>query len=123
MTESNSTGTIYPGPGSSVIMFNVENTGTGDQQYSTASAAVDSYSGDNPEYSGDIGDITEDSIPVAGCQADWFSASVTSDPAVGNNVAGDSTVHVNVKVTMPTDSADNQDDCEGATPDVTISIS
>jgi hypothetical protein len=115
VTQSTSSGTIYPGSGSSVITFNVKNAGTGDQQYSTATPTVNSSS------SG--GYITQGGSPVTGCKASWFSASVTNDPDVNTNVAGGNTVQVQVTATMPTDSTDNQDACEGATPDVTLSIS
>jgi hypothetical protein len=114
VTQASSTGTISAGAGSSVITFNVENTGKGDQQYATATATVNSDSS---------GDITSGGASVSGCLATWFSTKVTSDPGAGTNVGGSSTVQVTVKVTMPSDATDNQDACENATPDVTLSIS
>ncbi len=96
----------------SVITFNVKNTGTADQQYSTATAAVNSSGGD----------ITQSGSPVSGCLATWFSTSVSSDPGINTNVGGGDTVQVQVTVTMPTDSTDNQNDCQSATPDVTLTI-
>lgn len=112
VTQASSTGTIYPGSGSSVITFNVKNTGTGDQQYSTATAAINSSSSD----------ITQSGTALSGCLASWYTASVTSDPDLSTKVAGGATVQVQVTVTMPSDSV-NQDACESATPDVSLSIS
>ena len=120
VTQASSTGTIYPGSGSSVITFNVKNTGNGDQQYSTATVAVNSST-----QSGYVGDITQSATPVSGCLASWFSASDTAtgdDPDLGTNIAAGGTVQVMVQVSMPSDSTDNQDDCEGTTPDVTLTI-
>jgi hypothetical protein len=113
ITQANSTGTISAGSGSSVITFNVENTGKGDQQYATATATVNSDGS---------GNITSGGTSVTGCLASWFSTKVTSDPGAGTNVGGGDTVQVTVKVTMPSDATDNQDACENATPDVTLSI-
>jgi hypothetical protein len=115
VVQDSASGTIYPGSGSSVITFHVTNNATGDQQFSTATPTVVS--------SVDGGYIMHGDTTVTGCLAAWFSASVTGDPAINTNIADGSTVHVNVKVTMPTDSSDNQDACEGATPDVTLAIS
>jgi hypothetical protein len=112
VSQASTTGTIYPGSGSSVITFNVKNSGTGDQQYSSATAAVASSGGN----------ITVGGVPVAGCLASWFSASVTSDPSINTNVAGGATVQDGVTVTMPADSADNQNPCQGKSPDVTLTI-
>ncbi len=112
VTQASTSGTIYPGSGSSVITFNVKNTGTGDQQYSTATTAVNSSSGN----------ITQSGTAVSGCLASWFSASVTSDTNLSTNVAGGATVQVQVTVTMPSATV-NQDSCESAAPDVTLSIS
>jgi hypothetical protein len=108
-------GPIYPGSGSEVITFSVTNSGTGDQQFATATAAV------NADGSGNIQTGSGDNS-VSGCLASWFSASVTSDPDVNKNVAGGASVSVQVTVTMPTDPTDNQDACESASPNVTLTI-
>lgn len=112
VTAGSPSGTIYPGSGASTIIFSVQNTGTGDQQYSSAVATVNSSGGD----------ITVNGSPVSGCMASWFSPSVTSDPGLGKNVAGSATVMVTVQVTMPADSADNQNACQGKSPDVTLTV-
>jgi hypothetical protein len=113
VSQASTTGTIYPGSGSSVITYDVKNNGAGDQQYSSATASVNSSGGD----------ITVGGTAVSGCLAIWFAASVTSDPSVNTNVAGGSTVQDQVTVTMPSDSADNQNPCQGKSPDVTLTIS
>jgi hypothetical protein len=113
VSQDDPSGTIYPGSGSTVITFDVTNNGSGDQQYSSATASVNSSGGD----------ITQSGTPVSGCLAAWFSATVTQDPHLGEDVNAGNTVQVTVKVTMPSDSSDNQDACENANPDVTLSIS
>jgi hypothetical protein len=113
VTQASSTGTVYPGSGSSVITFNVTNTGTGDQQFSSATSAVNSSGVD----------ITQSGTALSGCLASWFTTSVTSDPDINTDVAGGATVQVQVTVSMPADPTDNQNPCEGATPDVTLSVS
>jgi hypothetical protein len=116
VTQASSTGTIYPGSGSSVITFNVKNTGTADQQYSTATSTVNSDGSGNIQTG--VGNAS-----VSGCLAAWFSATVTADTSIDTNVAGGATVQVQVTVTMPTDSTDNQNACEGAAPNVTLAVS
>lgn len=118
VSESGSTGTIYPGSGNSMITFNVMNGGSGDQQYSSAIATVNSSTEE-----GYVGDITQSGTPVSGCLATWFNTTVTTDPHIGGDVNAGNTVQVTVKVTMPSDSTDDQDACEGVSPDVTLSIS
>ncbi len=113
VTAGSPSGTIYPGSGNSVITFEIQNSGSGDEQYSTASATIASSGGD----------VTVAGVPVSGCLASWFSATVTSDPHIGEDVGAGNTVQANVKVTMPSDSSDNQDPCEGVSPDVNLSIS
>lgn len=108
-------GPIYPGSGSEVITFNVQNTGTGDQQYASASPLVNADGGGNIQ-------TGNSNTSVTGCSASWFTASVTSDPSLTKNVAGGATVQVQVTVTMPSDSANNQDNCEGQSPNVTLTI-
>ncbi|HEX2819277.1 MAG TPA: hypothetical protein VHO07_03795 [Streptosporangiaceae bacterium] len=107
-------GTIYPGSGSSVITFEITNNGSGDEQYSSASATVNSGSG---------GAVTVGGVAVTGCLAAWFNATVTTDPHLNEDVQSGNTVQANVKVTMPSDSNDDQDACEGVSPDVTLAIS
>lgn len=115
VSQSSASGTIYPGSGNTVITFTVTNNGSGDQSYSSATAAVNS--------SADGGYITESGIPVTGCDADWFSATVTNANREGANISSGGSFMVTVKVTMPSDSSDNQDACEDQTPDVNLTIS
>jgi hypothetical protein len=114
VTQNNTTGTIYPGSGTSTITFDVKNTGTGDQQYAKSEAAV------NHDSNGDI--TTGGGTSVTGCKASWFTTSV-SDHNVGTNVAGGATVQAQVTVSMPADPTDNQNACQGQSPNVTLTIS
>jgi hypothetical protein len=113
VTEGSSNGTMSPGSGNSVIVFEVQNTGSGDEQFSNAIASIASVEGD----------ITQGGVEVDECQSDWFSATVTNDPHLDEDVGPGNTVQVTVKVTMPSDPSDNQDECQGQDPDVNLSIS
>jgi hypothetical protein len=117
VTAGTPTGTMYPGSGSTVIVFTVTNEGTGDQEFTSADATIPAESDGDAE-SGPISDPSD----ITGCTADWFSASVTSDPDIGTEIAPGDSVNVTVTVTMPADSTDNQDACEGVTPDVTLTV-
>ena len=113
VTQSSTTGSMYPGSGSTVIVFDVKNTGTGDQLYSSAVATL-------PEVGGDA---ESGGVDIPGCLASWFQAEVSLDPGLHTNIAGGTSVPVTVTVTMPTDATDNQDPCQGKTPDVNLAIS
>ncbi|HTX28907.1 MAG TPA: hypothetical protein VME19_18045 [Streptosporangiaceae bacterium] len=116
-TGDSTIGPIYPGSGNDQIVFDVQNDGDGDEQFSTATAAVDE------DESGDIEEEASPSpTPVSSCTAGWFTATVTNDPRINTDVSPGGTVQVTVKVTMKSDSVD-QDGCEGATPNVTLSVS
>jgi hypothetical protein len=111
-----SVGTIYPGSGSSVLTFDVTNSGGGDEQYSSAIASVKSPSGDN-------GNITDGGSEVQHCKADWFDASVTSDPHINENISPNGMFTIQVTVSMPADASDDQTACAGQSPDVTLALS
>jgi hypothetical protein len=113
VAQNNTSGTIYPGSGASTIVFDVKNTGTGDQQYSNATVALANDGS---------GNITVGGAPVPGCLASWFTASVSNDPAIHTNVAGGATVQVTTQVSMPADQTDNQNPCQGKSPDVTLTV-
>jgi hypothetical protein len=113
-TGESTIGAIYPGSGNDQIVFSVENDGSGDQQFSTATATVDHD---------DSGNIETADGPVTGCLASWFDAAVTNDPRINTDVNSGGSVQVTVKVTMPSDATDDQNACEGASPEVTLSIS
>jgi archaellum component FlaG (FlaF/FlaG flagellin family) len=119
VAESNTSGgPIYPGSGTETITFSVKNTGTGDQQFLSAVASVNSDSNGNVT-TGSGNNVSS----VTGCKATWFSLGQPSGSPIGTNVAGGATVSVQVTVTMPTDSTDNQNACESATPNVTLTVS
>ena len=112
VTAGAATGTIYPGAGSSQIVFTVKNNASGEQQFTNATAAVNSSGGN----------VTSSSNPVTGCLASWFTASVSANPGVNTNIAPGGTTTVTVTVTMPSSTV-NQNACQGVTPDITLSVS
>lgn len=113
VSQTNTTGTIFPGSGTSTLTFSVKNNGTGDQSYATATAAV------NADGSGNI---TVGGTAVTGCLASWFNTSITNDPGLGTNIAGGASTPVTVTVTMPSNTTTNQDACQGKSPDVTLTV-
>jgi flagellar basal body-associated protein FliL len=113
VTAGNPTGTIYPGAGSSTIVFTVKNNASGEQQFSNATASVNSNNGNITASGSTTG--------VSGCLATWFNATVTSDPSINTNIASGGTAQVTVTVTMPS-STTNQNACQSVTPDINLSV-
>jgi hypothetical protein len=108
-------GPLYPGSGTETIVFTVENTGSSDQVFSTATPTVPVYmSTTDAETTGDA--------DIAGCTASWFAPTVESDPSAGDEIAPDGTATVTVTVTLSAEDV-NQDACEGASPDILLSVS
>jgi hypothetical protein len=114
VAQTGSTGTMYPGSGTSVLSFSITNNNSAEQSVSTVTNA--SVNADTNGY------ITENNgaNSVAGCKASWFhidAATVTpADLATGQSTTG------SVTVSMPADSADNQDNCKNATPDINYTV-
>jgi hypothetical protein len=103
------TGTMYPGAGTSTVHYTITNNGGGYQNLSGTTAAL-AKSGD---------DITSGGNDVAGCLASWFT--VTNHSTSGD-LAAHGTASSTVDLTL-TDSGGNQDPCKGASPDVVINAS
>jgi hypothetical protein len=105
-------GTMLPGQGSTTIVFTVENMGSGNQE----------DDGDVVSMPTDGSDITSEGTDVPGCLASWFTASIATDNASGVDFTPGQSETVTVTVTM-SDAATSQNACEGAAPDVTLSVS
>ncbi len=108
VTVTSTSGTIYPGTGSTTINYSVKNGGSGYQDLSNTTAAMIADGSGNVEQSG---------VSKSGCLASWFTANNTS-PAATDLAAGASTTG-NVSVTM-SDSGTNQNSCQGVSPDVKV---
>jgi hypothetical protein len=109
--SSDSSGALLPGYGSETLTYSVKNKSNGYQNLSATSVAVAHDA---------AGNIVHNGTSVSGCMASWFTATDTP-PAYGN-LAGGASVSGSVSVTMQ-DSGTNQDPCQGATPDITVSAS
>ncbi len=107
---------IYPGSGTETIPFTVTNAGKGAQNLKTLS-----YSIKNDGGSPALAETTSGSV-ITGCQASWFTAAAHSGTTPPGDLAAGGTYSGNVDVTM-TDSASNQDPCQGKTPGVTVTAS
>ena len=105
------TGTMYPGAGSTTMPYTITNAGNGNQKLATTAASVNADTN---------GNVTSHGTSVTGCLASWFTAANTP-PAAADLAAGAHTTG-SVAVTM-TDAAANQNACQGVTPDVTVSAS
>jgi hypothetical protein len=67
------------------------------------------------------GDIKHGATSVTGCKASWFSATDSGASAAPNTLdASGGHASGTVTVTMPANSTDNQDNCQGASPDITV---
>ena len=100
---------LYPGGPSVTVDFNVFNPGLTTEALNSVSIAVASDPA-NGFVESTPGDTATD---VAGCYASWFST--TPMTWSGGSIAAGATVPGSGTVSMPADSVDNQDACQGAT--------
>jgi flagellar basal body-associated protein FliL len=111
VTAGSASGTMYPGAGNSTIVYTVKNNASGEQQFSQATATVNSSGGN----------ITQNGTAVSGCLATWFTATVSSDPSINTNIASGGTATITVTIAMPS-STTNQNACQGVTPDINLAV-
>jgi hypothetical protein len=103
------TGTMYPGTGTSNVPYTITNpTGSGAQYLTSTSAAVANDGSGNIKQSG---------TAVSGCLATWFTA--TDKPPAYGQIAdgGNKTGSVDVVMANP---GVSQDSCQGKTPDIVV---
>jgi hypothetical protein len=106
-------GPVYPGNGTDKIPFTVTNNGGGAQNLNSVTYSINSSGGN----------ITQNGTPLAGCSASWFGAGAdATNPTLPDDITHGGTYQGKVDVTM-TDSGTNQDPCQSATPDVTVTAS
>jgi hypothetical protein len=128
VTQTSSTGTLFPVPAgsdattiatdSATITFTVKNNGTSPEEFTNAKATIESVNG---AASGDAETGTPPA-DIPNCTSGWFSATVASDPSANTQIPAGQSATVTVTVTM-NDSGTNQDGCEGKTPNVDLAIS
>lgn len=111
VTFQATTGTMYPGAGTSTVPYTVTNDGSGNQRLTGTTATV---------VNDGSGNVKQNDAAVPGCLASWFSA-VNSPPAA-TTVAPGANVTGSVAVTM-SESGTNQDACKSVTPDILVSAS
>jgi hypothetical protein len=102
------TGTMYPGAGSTTMPYTITNASTGHQKLATTSASVNADAN---------GYVTSHGSSVTGCQASWFTAANT--PPTAADLAGGAQATGSVSVSM-TDASVSQNSCQGVTPDITV---
>jgi hypothetical protein len=112
VTFGATTGTMYPGTGSSNIPYTITNpTGSGVQNLSATSVSV-AHDGS--------GNITDHGSSVGGCLASWFTA--TDNPPTYGEIADGGTKSGSVTVKMA-DANASQDSCQNHAPDVVVNAS
>lgn len=103
---------MFPDGSTQTYGFTVTNSSAGGVKLFTTDASVDHDTN---------GDIISGSSSVTNCKASWFTAAITSNPApsTGNIAAGNS-VNGAVAISMPTNTTDNQNVCQGKSPNFTV---
>jgi hypothetical protein len=102
---------LLPGVGSQTLTYTITNTTNTAQTLTSVNAALGTSGG----Y------ITENGKPVTGCWASWFYLAPNT-PSLPESVSPNTSVTDTVVLTFPA-SSQNQDACEGSTPDITVSVS
>jgi hypothetical protein len=106
---------LLPGAGSNVFAYHVKNAGSGSQQVTTITAAL------KTDAAGGVFD-TKSNSDVDTCKAAWFT--VVNAPGTLPDVLAAGGVHEgSATVTMPANLTENQDACQGLTPEVIVSAS
>jgi hypothetical protein len=111
VTFGATTGTMYPGVGTSTVNYTITNNGGGHQyvQGTTASVADDG-----------TGNIKDNGAAVPGCLSTWFT--VTNSAPTPVDLAPSGTTTGSAAVTM-TDANTSQNACQGHNPDIVINVS
>lgn len=111
VTFGTTTGTMYPGSGTSNVPYTVTNPSAGHQNLSSTTATVKDDGS---------GNITDAGTAVVGCLSTWFTATNHSPAAV--DLAGSGTTTGSVDVTLANVSA-SQDACKSHHPDIVVNAS
>jgi hypothetical protein len=111
ITFQPTTGTVYPGVGTSTVHYTITNVGGGHQyvQATTATVASDGS-----------GNITDGGTAVPGCLSTWFSVT-NNGPAPVDLAPGGATTG-SADVTMA-NAGTSQNACMGHHPDIVIGVS
>jgi hypothetical protein len=107
---------IYPGTGSQNAAYTVTNAGAGDQLLTSTDAFL------TEDTNGDVFDTIANATAI-GCKASWFSVTnhePTSPPLPATLAGGADATGGSVDLSMPSNSTDNQDACQGVAPQITV---
>jgi len=108
---------LYPGATSDteLIPFTVTNNGQGPQSVTKITASLPAETNGDAESAG--------GVDIPSCRASWFSAVAdTGNPALPSNLAPGGTYAGKIDLTM-TNANTNQNACQNAAPEVTITAS
>jgi hypothetical protein len=111
--SSDSSGSLYPGSGTETLTYTVKNPSSGAQNLSATSTSVASLNGD----------ITQGGVELTGCKVSWFTATNTAPTPLPQNLAGGATSTAGSVAVAMIDSGTNQDVCQNAKPDISVSAS
>lgn len=110
---TSTSGTMYPGAGTSTLSYKITNGGSGYQQLQTVAATVVADGSGNVEQSG---------VSKAGCLASWFTAVDNPPTGMPVDLAPAANTTGSVTVTM-SDSGTNQNPCQNVSPDIKVTAS
>jgi hypothetical protein len=114
--DSGSSGVyLYPGVNTEQIDYTITNTGSGDQNLNTVTAAIGT----------DGTNIKQGGVSVVGCLLSWFTITdptLTLSPGIGTAIApgGSATGYVDVAMTNVNS---DQSVCANAQPDINVTAS
>jgi hypothetical protein len=111
VTFGATTGTMFPGAGTSTVHYTITNNGGGHQYVTTTNASV---------VDDGSGNIEDNGLSVPGCLSSWFT--VTNVPPSGVDLPPGAQATGSADVTM-SDANTSQNACEGHHPDVRINVS
>lgn len=97
-------GPLSPGGPSETLTFTVTNNSGQDQVLNSLTPSIKADG---------TGDVFAGSSSIGGCLATWFTPTIASGPTTPVTVPASGFETYTVTLTMPADSADNQDKCQG----------
>jgi hypothetical protein len=108
-------GELYPGSGTDTVKYSVKNNSAGHQNLATTTAALTTDGG------GGVFDTTTSKF-VDGCKASWFAVT-NSSPSLPQDLAGGAEYTEGSATIVLKNEAENQNACQGLTPQVTVEAS
>ncbi|MHB8691451.1 MAG: hypothetical protein ACYDHH_09420 [Solirubrobacteraceae bacterium] len=110
VTFGATSGTMYPGAGTSTVHYTVTNSGGGHQNVNGTSASV---------VDDGAGNIKDNGTSVPGCLTSWFTVTNNQPAAVDLAPGGQTTGSADVAMS---DASTSQNSCQGHHPDILVNV-